>query len=122
MLGAASELDVERDLRPRDFPGVAVTQPLVRALALPAVLDALVDDAVLVADTVADRGDLQRGERRHVAGRKAPEAAVAEPGLLFLIEQVVEVEPELAHRLPDRLGDAEVQEIGAKVRTEQELR
>src|SRR5262245_46703840 len=121
MLGAAAQLDVERDLRPRDFPRVAVTQPLVGALDLPPVLDALVEYAVLVADTVTDRGDLQSCERFHVARREPSEAAVAQPRLLFLLQQLVEVQPQLAHRLPDRLGDVQVQEIGAEMRAQQEL-
>ena len=40
---------------------------------------------------------------------------------LFLLQQLVEVEPQLAHCLPDRLGDVQVQEIGAEMRAEQEI-
>ncbi len=36
-------------LRPSDFPGVTLTQPLVGALNLPAVVDLLLEDAELVS-------------------------------------------------------------------------
>ena len=78
------KLDVEGDLGPRDLPRVAVAQPLVGHLDLPAVADLLVEDAELVADAVADRRDLERRERVHVAGGEPAEAAVAEARLLLL--------------------------------------
>ena len=58
-LDAAAELHQVAVL-PGQFPGVAIAQPGVGDLHLPAVLDALVEDAVLVAEPVADGRDLQR--------------------------------------------------------------
>ena len=63
---------------PRHFPGVAETQPLVRLLDLPAVDDFLLEDAELVADAVADRWNLQRGERIEETRGETTEAAVAQ--------------------------------------------
>ena len=72
-----------RPLGPRDLPRVAEAQPLVGLLDLPAVDDLLLEDAELVADAVAERGHLQRRQRVEEAGREAPEAAVAEAGLVL---------------------------------------
>ena len=74
------------DLEAPDLPRVAGAQPAVGALDLPAVADVLVEDAELVAQAVADRGDVERGERVHVARGEAPEAAVAEAGLLLVLD------------------------------------
>ena len=63
---------------PGDLPRVGPAQPVVRLLDLPAVLDLLPEDAVLVAQAVADRRDLQRGQRVDEAGGQPAEAAVAQ--------------------------------------------
>ena len=70
-------------LRLDDFPGVALGQPVVGLLDLPAVADVLIEDAEFVADAVADRRALQSGQRVQVAGRQSAEAAVAQTGLLL---------------------------------------
>src|SRR5207244_3801101 len=53
-LGVAAELDIEADLRFRNLPWVAQTEPTVGDLHLPAVTDFLIEDAELVTDAVAD--------------------------------------------------------------------
>jgi hypothetical protein len=55
-------------------------------------------------------------------GGEAAEAAVAEPGLLLLGEDLVEVVPQLGHRLPGLVLQAEVQQVVGEVRPQQELR
>ena len=120
-LGVAAEAHAHGDLRARDLPGVPEGQPLVRLLDLPAVVDELVEDAELVADAVAERRDLQRGERVHVAGGQTPEAPVAEARLLLLGEDLVEVVAELGHGLPGLVLEAEVQQGVPEVGPEQEL-
>ena len=120
-LGMAAQRDVEGDLGPRDLPGIAQGQPLVGLLDLPPVADELVEDPELVADAVADGRDGERGQRVHVAGGQAPEAAVAEAGLLLLGQEHVEVVAELGHGLPRLLLHAEVQEVVGQVGPQQEL-
>ena len=90
-------LTLHRPFRAHQLPGIAEPQPLVGLLDLPAVDDLLVEDAELVADAVAERGDLERRERIDEACRQAPEAAVAQSGLLLLAQQLLEIEAELAH-------------------------
>ena len=122
MLGVPAELDVEGDLRARNLPGVAQAQPLVRHLHLPAVPDLLVEDAELVADAVPDGRHLQGGKRIHETGRQSPQAAVAEPGLFFLREELVEIELEPPYGFPGGVVDAEVDEAVTELRPHQELR
>src|SRR5207237_1347915 len=60
-LEAAADPDVDLLLRPADLPGVGTAQPVVRLLALPAVVDGLPEHPVLVAEPVSHRGQLHRG-------------------------------------------------------------
>src|SRR5262245_39031482 len=119
--GLAAETHVERNLGAWDFPWVAEAKPPVAHLHLPAVADLLVEDPELVADAVADRRDLQGCERIEVAGREPSQAPVAEAGLFFLLEEALEIEAELCHRLPRGVEASEVDEVVAEMRAEQEL-
>ena len=56
-------------------------------------------------------GICRRGERVHVAGREPSETTVAEARLLFLLQDVLEVEPELFARLPGLLQDPQVDQL-----------
>jgi len=90
-LGAATDLHHVLDVVTRHFPGIAEAQPFVRHFVLPAIADLLVEDAELVTDPVADGGDLEGGQRVHVASCEATESAVAEAGLFLVLEQLFEV-------------------------------
>ena len=96
LLGVAAQLDLHRPLRPHDLPGIAEAQPVVGALLLPAIDDLLVEDAELVADAVAHRGNLERRQRIDEAGSEPPEAAIAQARLLLELQQLVEIQPEFA--------------------------
>src|SRR5262245_31981484 len=95
-LGPSAEMHVQRQIGPHDLPWVAAAQPLVRDLDLLPIANRLIEDPELVADAVADRRDLERRERLHVARGETSESAVAQPRLLFFGQQLVEVEPEVA--------------------------
>ena len=71
----------------RHLPGVRAAQPVVRLLLLPAVLDGLPEDAVLVAQPVAHGRELHGGHRVEEAGGQAPQPAVAQARVGFLFEQ-----------------------------------
>ena len=120
-LGVAAELHLAAPLGPRDLPGIAVAQPLVGLLHLPAVDDLLLEDAELVADAVAQRRHLERRQRIDEAGREAAEAAVAQARLVLLGQQLLEIQPELGHRGARGVVDAEIDEVVAEVRAHQEL-
>ena len=92
------------------------------ALDLAPVLDALLEDAEVVADAVADRGQLQRRQRVHEARGEPPEAAVAEARIAFPFEDLAQVEAALGG---ERLGDlvqAQVHQAQAQAAAGQELR
>ena len=122
LLRAAAEFDAHGPFGPDELPRVAEAQPPVGFLDLPAVDDLLVEYAELVANAVAERGYFERGEGVDEAGRQASEAAAAEARLLFLVQQLLEVHAELGHALPDRFEYAEIDEVVAEVRTQEEFR
>ena len=61
-LGAPEELHDLRVFVARQLPGVPGREPIVVALDLLAVFDALLEDAEVVADAVAGSRELERGE------------------------------------------------------------
>ena len=91
-LERAVELDLHLLVRAGDLPRVRAAQPVVGLLVLPAVLDRLPEDAVLVAQTVAHGGKLHRRHRVEEAGGQAPEPAVAQAGVGLLFKQIEPVE------------------------------
>src|SRR5260370_4396191 len=115
-LCAASETDVDCDLRARDLPRIPEAKPLVCDLHLPAVAYLLVEDPELVANAVTNRRNLKRCERIEIAGRKPPEAAGAEARLFFLLEEFLELETELLHCLLRGVEGPEIEEIVAEMR------
>ncbi len=96
---AAAEGDDVTGIVARDLPRAALAHPRARDLALPSVLvDDLREDAVVVADPVADRRILQRRERIEKAGGEAAKTAVAESRIVFFLRHALEVVPELGQR------------------------
>ena len=61
-----------------EFPWIAVDQPVLRRFLLPAAADDLAEQAVVVADAVAVRGDGQRRHAVHETRGEAAEAAIAQ--------------------------------------------
>ena len=79
----------------------------VRDLDLPAVADGLIEDAELVADAEAHRGDLQGGQGIEIAGGEAAQTAVAETRFFLFIEDGVQVEFQVGHGGAGLLFEAE---------------
>ena len=77
-----------------DLERSAVGLPAVGLLALEAVDDLLLEQAVLVIDAVAVAGHAQRGQGFQEARGQTAEAAVAQPGVGFAVEHIVEVDAE----------------------------
>ena len=104
-----------------DLPRIAVAQPVVRLLHLVAIVDVLLEDAVVVADAVADRRQLQRRHRVEEAGREPAQAAVAERGVDLDVAQHVPVQAELLHRLAAGVFQQQVDDVVAHRPADQEL-
>ncbi len=126
VVGDVQDLPPEADrhgvLGPRELPRVAELEPLVGALDLVPVADRLLEDAELVADAVAHRGQRQRGERLEETRRQAAEAAVAEPGVGLLLEQVGHADADLLEHAVVVLVDPERREVRLERAAEQVLR
>jgi hypothetical protein len=118
-------------IRTGELPGVVVLEPRIGRLELasqarsnercgthtrtranaPAVGgDQLLEDAVPVPEAVPPQGQLLARARVEVARGETAEAAVAEPGVALLHDEVLEVEAELAHAVAVLLLEAEVEE------------
>ena len=104
----AAEPDRVGRLRPHELPGVAFREPGLRSFLLPAILQRLPEQAVIVADAVADRRDREARHAFHEAGGEAPEAAIAERGVRLGRFHVAEVDTELTQGGPRGRDQAEV--------------
>ncbi len=98
MFDAAAEMHVVDNLRPLEFPGVAEAQPLVGIFMLPALRDDLAEQAEIVTDAIADRGDGKRRHALHEAGRQPSEAAIAERRIGLAFAQFGKTDAEIAER------------------------
>ena len=120
-LDPAAEMDVVDDLRPRELPGIAERQPVLGIFLLPAVLDDLPEQAVVVADAVAVGGDAEARHAFHEAGGEPAEAAIAERGVGLGRAQAVEVDAEVAERGARDVGEAEIAEHVGEQPADQEF-
>ena len=121
VLGAPAELHIEADFRAHDLPRIPEAQPLVRKLDLPAVTNRLIEDAELVADSVADGRNVERCQRVHVAGRQTAEPTVSKTGFLFLFQKAREVLADLGQSPLHSLPETEADEAVAQMRSSQEF-
>jgi hypothetical protein len=121
VIDPAAEPDGVLDLVPPHLPRIAAAQPAIGPLDLPAVADVLIEDAELVAEAVTDRGEIERGERIHVASREAPETAVAEPRFFLVLDQIGEVDTLRGERGLRRLLESEREQARAELRADQVL-
>ena len=122
LLGVAAAVDRIGYFRAADLPGIAKVQPLVGLLHLPAVADLLVEQPELVANTVADGGNLSGWPSNPCSmppacpGRHCPVPAPALP------LDVVQVETQLRKRRFGRFADAEIQKVVPKLRPDEKFR
>ena len=121
-LGVTAELDLDSCLRVRELPWATERQPGVRLLHLAAVDERLAEDAVFVADAVADTGDTHRREGVDEAGGEPSEAAVAQSGLDLLGAEHRQVEPAGCERLLRDVVEVGGQQGIAELPSEQVLR
>ncbi len=110
-LDRTAEADVVMHLGAFEFPRVAERQPVIREFELPAVLDDLLEHAVVVTDAVAVRGNAERRHALDEAGGEPAEAAVAEAGVGLERAQAVEIDVQFGERIAHGFGDAEVVEV-----------
>jgi hypothetical protein len=109
----AAKLDGLRKLVALDFPREAFPQPGIGFFDLVAIVDALVEHAVVVTDAVADDGQRQRCAAIEKAGCQPSEAAIAQAGVPLAVEYVFQVQAEPAKRLSRFIFDADPSGIRA---------
>ena len=109
----AAEVNRIGRFRARKFPRISMRQPLVGKLLLPAVVEALLEQAVLVANAVAEGGDRQRRHAVEIAGGKPAEAAIAEARIGLAGPQAFEIDVERGQSVTRLLKQAEIdQRVG----------
>ena len=117
----AAELDDARVLGTRHLPGIAVLEPAVGFLDLLSIDDALAEDAVVVAKTIAHAREIQRTQRVEEAGGQAAKTAIAETGVDFEVTQGVPVETIFLEGLGAFLVELEVDDVVAEETSDKEL-
>ena len=113
--------NVARLLRMLDLEGRSVGLPAVRFLALEAVEDLLLEQAIFVIDAVAEAGHAERGQRLQKASRQSAQAAVAETGIILAIEHFVEADAKAGKHLAAHVLDAQVRQVVAQRAPHQEF-
>ena len=98
-------------MRTCDFPGVRPTQPVVRLFALPAVLDGLPEDPVLVAQSVAHGRELHRRHGFNEASCQAPQSSITQARVGLLFDQLEPIQVFLRHGLLDEGVEQQVGDI-----------
>src|SRR5262249_24930807 len=82
-----------------DFPRVAVAQPVVWVLVLPAVYKRLPKHSVFVSQAVTGRRQLHGSHGIEETSRETPQAAVTKPGVRFLLYELLPVDTFFLYRL-----------------------
>ena len=77
-------------------------------LLLPAILDHLLEQPVVIADPVAAGGDAEARHALHKAGGEPPETAIAERRVGFGAAHPVGVDAEIAERNPDEFAASQI--------------
>ena len=104
-----------------NLPGIAVLQPFLGLLRLVAVLDVLFENPEIVAQAIADRGQVQGGDRVQKAGGEAAEAAVAQPCVDLVFPEILPIEPLLGHRSAANVLHLQIDDVVAHHAPDQEL-
>ena len=100
LLKVALEVDVDGELGLGYQPYGAAGEPVVGELCLPAVLQLLLEDTVLIADRIAHCGEAHGSKTVKVAGSKSSQTAVAQTCVGLVFVYLIEIDVILLqHRL-----------------------
>lgn len=104
-----------------DLPRIAQLQPFIRLLHLIAVHDLLVEDAEVVAETIADRRQAQRGHGIEKTGGQTTQAAIAEARVHFTVSQGLIVQAQFRHGVAAATFQLQVDDVISEQAANQEL-
>ena len=121
VLDVAIDLDLGGVLGPDDLPRRSVLHPCVGKLDLVAIAKFLLEEPVLVMDSVADGRKIQRRQRVEEAGGETAEAAVAQPHVVFLMAKLLVVQTQFLERVHHVVVDARAVEAVGKEPPHQKL-
>ncbi len=100
--------DIVGNLGPLEFPGVRERQPLLGEFLLPAVLDDLAEQPVIIADAVTVSRQAEASHALHEARGEPAEAAVSESGIGLDRAHLIVIDAEVAERTRHDLGEAQI--------------
>ena len=106
----AAKADVVNDFGSGELPRIAKGQPILGIFVLPAVLDGLSEQAVVITYSIADRGDIERRHAVHETGGEAPEAPIAERRVGLQRPQRVEIDAKIGEGRAHRLRQTQIGE------------
>ena len=117
----AAEFDDLCVLGTAQLKGIAVFEPLVRNLDLIAILNLLLEHAIVVADAAAVRRVSESRQRIQEAGSQSSQTAVAKGSVRLLILDQVQITAQLLKRLLDLIVEGQVNQVIAQGAPHQEL-
>lgn len=85
----SKEANWVNDVSPLDLPGVALLKPEVWNLDLLPIFDELLENSIIVPNSVAPRRQFKGGHRVKEAGSKSTKASVAEASIGLLLVDVL---------------------------------
>ena len=101
--------------------GIAILQPVIRDLALIAVLDLLFKHTVAITDAAAIRRISQGSQGIHKAGSQTPQTAIAQCRIRLLVLNDIQIQSQLLQSLLHILVALQVDHIIAQRAPHQEL-
>ena len=96
-------------------------QPFIRLLNLIAIFDVLLENPEIVAQSIADRGKIQGGDRVQKTCCEPAEAAIAEASIDLVFPQVFPIEPLLKHGRAAGVFHLQIDDIVAHHSPDQEF-
>ena len=102
------KVDIYRKLRLRNQPYASAGEPVIRELGLPAVLQLLLEDTVLIADRVAHSGEAGSCKAVQIAGSQSSEAAVAQACVGLILEDLIHIYSMLLEHSTDVVSQLKV--------------
>ena len=117
----AAESDGVGNFGARKLPRIGESQPVLWIFVLPAILDRLAEQAMIVADAIAICSDLQCRHAFHEAGRKPSQAAIAERGIRLHFGKLVEIDIEAGQSFADLIREAKIGQRVHKKTPDQEF-
>ena len=103
------------------FPRVTVVEPGFRRFSLPAVLDDLAKQAVVVANAITISGDVESGHAFHEAGGKAAKTAIAECGVGLKFFDKIQIDIQVGQGLLECAREFEIAECVAQQAANEEF-